>query len=47
MNTGSLAYTTPEMLKRDNRASPALDIWGIGCIIYIMLTGVRPFKGES
>ena len=45
---GSLLYTAPEVLSRmDLRASPALDVWSIGCIVYLMLTGVHPFMGNS
>lgn len=41
---GSLLYTAPEVLSRnDLRASPALDVWSIGCIIYLMLTNTHPF----
>jgi len=31
----------------DNIASPASDLWALGCIIYKMITGDVPFSGQS
>ena len=42
---GTLAYMSPERLRGmpvDNRG----DIWGLGTILYEMLSGEQPFKGE-
>ena len=45
---GSLLYTAPEVISgRDIRAAPALDVWSLGCIIYMMLTGTHPFLGKT
>ena len=45
---GSLLYTAPEVIsRRDLRASPALDVWSIGCIIFLMLTNTHPFLGKT
>jgi serine/threonine protein kinase len=45
---GSLLYTAPEVITRkDLRAAPALDVWSIGCIIYLMLTNNHPFMGKN
>lgn len=45
---GSLYYTAPEVISGKNfKASPALDVWGLGCIIYMMLTGLHPFIGKT
>lgn len=43
-NAGSLLYIAPEVLSgKDIQASPSLDIWSMGCIIYYLLTGAHPF----
>lgn len=37
---GSLNYMAPEVFKKkDVGASPGLDIWAIGCILYAMVVG--------
>lgn len=43
---GTAAYMPPEQVKGkpvDKRA----DIWGFGCVLFEMLTGQRPFQGET
>jgi len=38
----------PEVfIKKGIGASPALDIWALGCILYAMVTGKLPFKENS
>lgn len=44
------AYSPPEAFaKHKGPLSPSFDMWGMGCIIYIMLTGAHPFDldGQS
>ena len=37
---------SPEMIKRQKVGPPA-DIWAIGVIAHILLTGCVPFEGET
>lgn len=47
-DAGSLLYAPPEMVSgKDNSASPAFDIWSMGCIFYTLLTGMHPFDDEN
>lgn len=49
-NRGSIAktpaYSPPEVFRKSNQKTlmePSFDMWALGVIIYIMLTGVHPF----
>jgi predicted ATPase/tRNA A-37 threonylcarbamoyl transferase component Bud32 len=43
---GTLDYVAPEIL-RSNAVEPRADIWAFGVILYEMLTGVHPFRGDN
>lgn len=43
---GTLGYAAPEVLERKNYGKE-VDIWGLGIISYILLTGLSPFENTS
>ncbi|KAK6083616.1 AGC PDK1 protein kinase [Seiridium cupressi] len=43
---GTAEYVSPELLK-DRNACKASDLWAFGCMIYQMLAGRPPFKGNT
>ncbi len=43
---GSVLYFSPEQARGDT-ASPASDIYSVGLVMYELLTGQRPFSGDS
>eukprot|EP00794_Sanderia_malayensis_P018867 gene18867-20767_t len=41
---GSLAYSAPEILLGDSYEPPAVDVWSLGVILYMMVCGTGPFS---
>ncbi|EJW01297.1 CAMK/CAMKL protein kinase [Edhazardia aedis USNM 41457] len=44
---GSPFYASPEMIRSSKYIGPEVDIWSLGCILYVMVHGYFPFKGNE
>jgi len=44
--TYNFDYTAPEIIE-EAQAYPQSDIWSFGVLLYVLLSGQLPFKGES
>jgi len=42
---GSLNYIAPEILRRRPIANEKIDIWSLGVLLFVMVTGAYPFEG--
>ncbi|ODV84781.1 hypothetical protein CANARDRAFT_8355 [[Candida] arabinofermentans NRRL YB-2248] len=43
---GTIGYTAPEIVK-DMKYSKEVDLWAIGCVLYILLCGFPPFFNDQ
>lgn len=41
---GSLAYSAPEILLGDSYDAPAVDVWSLGVILFMLVCGAPPFE---
>ncbi|KAJ2831391.1 Serine/threonine-protein kinase [Coemansia furcata] len=44
---GSLPYTAPEILRGDAYVGPEIDVWSLGVLLYVMMTGQFPFEDPA
>lgn len=47
MVLGSPKYFSPEQVKDAKNVDHRADVWALGLVLYYMLTGRRPFEGET
>ncbi|KAI9255203.1 kinase-like domain-containing protein [Phascolomyces articulosus] len=44
---GSLYFAAPELLRANPYKGPEIDVWSMGVVIYVMVTGAVPFDDKS
>ena len=45
--SGTPAYQAPELLMNREYLGPPADMWAVGVMMYVLLTGFLPFKGPD
>lgn len=44
---GTPSYMSPEIVQKRDYNGFAADVWSLGILLYVMVTGTFPFKGAS
>ena len=44
---GSYAYMAPEQIRGDQRTDSRADLYALGCVLYEMLCGHAPYRGDT
>jgi serine/threonine protein kinase len=44
---GSPGYMSPEQARGERHLTPAVDLYALGCVLYVSVTGQPPFPGQN
>ena len=44
---GTMWYASPELLSEASTYDQNIDLWGLGLVVYILISGKHPFEGED
>ena len=44
---GTLPYMSPELINKKSYLGKPVDIWALGVMLYKMVSGFYPFKGNN
>ena len=47
MMCGTPSFMSPEIVSKQEYKGPPADVWALGVVLYVMLTGVFPFRGHT
>lgn len=47
MFCGTPSFMAPEIVRKEEYRGPPVDIWALGVVLFVMLTGSFPFKGST
>ena len=47
VNCGTSSYMSPELVQKKEYSGFAADVWALGVVLFVMLTGQFPFKAKT